>query len=183
MTRSACAVSRCAPGESASEALPAVRERRQLAITRRELLHRAGLIAAAGMTAMVLESGQLARLTASDTTVTAAAASVPVADYARFMELVGTTFAATSIAGASLTQRARLTLEEVALLGEAGDLGRPAHLREVPYALRFILSDGELARSGIFRLEGVDREPVAAFIHQVGMRAPGADIRYEAVFN
>lgn len=180
MTRSVHAVLRRAPLDSVPAAFPAttaVRRQLERAITRRELLQRAGLMAAAGAATMALKVGPAARSQTSGATAQAAPA-VQVPDYARFMDLVGTSFVATSGA-----QRARLTLEEVVLLGEATDPGRPAHLREVPYALRFIVNEGELAPSGIFRLTSANQEPLSVFIHQIWMRTPGAAIRYEAVFN
>lgn len=180
MTHSVRAVSRSSPLDPAPVALAAthtVRKKLELAVTRRELLQRAGLMAAAGVATMALKTWPFTGSGTSDAAAQAAS-SLHVPEYARFMDLVGTTFVAMSGA-----QRAGLTLEEVVLLGEANDPGRPTNLREVPYALRFIVSAGELARSGIFRLESADQEPVSVFIHQVGMRTPGAGIRYEAVFN
>jgi hypothetical protein len=186
METRASALSGSNTADALQEALPAVdRIRGQLegAINRRELLKRSAVITAAGVTAMAVKYGPLVRSSAPATTATAATSTAPVPEHAHFMDLVGTTFLATTVAGATPAQRATLTLEEVVLLGDGIDAERPEGLRETPYALRFIVSEGELAPSGIFQLTDKRHQRLDAFIHQVGMRAPGGEIRYEAVFN
>lgn len=186
METRASALSGSNPADALQEALPAVghiRGRLEGAINRRELLKRSAMITAAGVTAMVVKSGPLARSSVPATAATAAASTAPVPDHVHFMDLVGTTFLATTIAGAIPAQRAALTLEEVVLLGDGIDAARPEGLRETPYALRFIVSEGQLAASGIFQLTDERRQRLDAFIHQVGMQLPGGEIRYEAVFN
>jgi hypothetical protein len=160
-----------------------VQRRPGAAMSRRELFRRGAVITAEGITTMALNTGPLARSSAGGTVAATASGTALVPEYARFLELVGTSFIATPAVSATPAQRATLTLEEVILLGDADDLGRPADLRETPFALRFVVREGALAPSGIFRLRGADNQAIDAFIHQVGMRAPGGDIRYEAVFN